>query len=300
MVAPKKVSAALAYALLTLTMAIWGGALVVARGIHELAPPVGLTFWRWLLASLILLPLVWRKLPALKQAGAARLTTLLLLGIFMVLGTTLSVTAVNFTTAINATLINAAQAAMTSSVAFLLLRERLVRAQVAGITCAFIGILVMVFRGDLGQLAQIEFNWGDLIMILAIVSWACYAVLLHRAPGIPSGDVLLFAIAVVGVVTLAPLYALETHFIRDLVPSARTLSGIVYLAIASTVLAIHFWNLAIRAVGASRAAMFVNLVPVFGALFATLFLNERLYGYHLVGGVLVFIGIVLAVRKRFR
>ena len=57
----------LAYALLTLTMAIWGGALVTARGIHELAPPVGLTFWRWLLALCLLLPFVWRKLPALRE-----------------------------------------------------------------------------------------------------------------------------------------------------------------------------------------------------------------------------------------
>lgn len=287
----------LAYVLLTLTMAIWGGALVTARGIHELAPPVGLTFWRWLLALCLLLPFVWRKLPALRECSSSDRRLLVALGLFMVLGTTLSVTAVNFTTAINATLINAAQAAMTAFVAFLVLRERLAPRQVAGIASAFGGMLIMIFRGEFGALLEIEFNWGDLIMISAIVAWAAYAVALHRASDIPSGDVLLFVIAVVGVVTLAPIYVLESLYVRPMTVSGATLSGIVYLAVASTVLAIHFWNLAIRSVGASRAAMFVNLIPVFGALFATAFLGERLFAYHWVGGVLVFTGIALAVRK---
>ena len=286
-----------AYGLLTLTMAIWGGALVTARGIHELAPPIGLTFWRWLLAFAILLPIVWRKLPSLRQGTSSDRSTLVNLGLFMVLGTTLSVTAVNFTTAINATLINAAQAAMTASVAFLVLRERLARRQVIGIVSAFTGVLIMVFRGDVAALLDVEVNWGDLIMIAAIVAWAFYAVTLHRASGVPDGDLLLFVIAAVGVVSLAPLYVLETVALRPMVPSVPTIGGVVYLAVASTVLAIHFWNLAIRSVGASRAAVFVNLIPVFGALFATVFLGERLFAYHFAGGVLVCVGIVLAIRK---
>jgi drug/metabolite transporter (DMT)-like permease len=291
------VSQTIAYLLLTLTMALWGGALVVARGVHDIAPPMALTFWRWLLALLILLPIVWRKLPALKASSGGSILPLLPLSCFMVLGTTLSVTAVNFTTAINATIINAAQAAMTALVAFLVLKERLILRQVLGIACAFIGILVMVFKGDLALLLNVEVNWGDLLMLAAIVSWAVYAVGLHRAKQLPGGDLLLFVISVTGVVCLIPLYAAEAAFARDFRPSPQALGGVLYLAIASTVLAVYFWNLAIRSVGASRAGVFVNLIPVFGAIFAMLFLGERLYPFHIAGAALVFVGIIMAVRR---
>jgi len=289
---------ATAYLLLTITMALWGGALVVARGVHEIAPPMALTFWRWLLAVLILLPLVWRRLPTLRHASSGSLRALVGLSVFMVLGTTLSVTAVNFTTAINATIINAAQAAMTAFVAFVVLKERLVVRQVVGIVCAFVGILVMVFRGDLAMLLHVNVNWGDLIMLAAIVCWAFYAVGLHRAVKLPSGDLLLFVTSVTGVVCLAPLYAAEALLWRGFEFSSGALGGIVYLAVASTVVAVYLWNLSIRSVGASRAGMFVNLIPVFGAVFAMLFLGERLYLFHVAGALLVFVGIVMAVRPR--
>ncbi len=278
-------------------MALWGGALVVARGIHEVAPPMALTFWRWLLALLIMLPIVWRKLPALKAASGGSIMPLLPLSLFMVLGTTLSVTAVNFTTAINATIINAAQAAMTALVAFVVLQERLMLRQALGIACAFIGILVMVFKGDLTLLLRVEINWGDVLMLAAIVSWAAYAVGLHRARQLPGGDLLLFVISATGVVCLLPLYAAEAAFGRHFQASPQALGGVIYLAVASTVLAVFFWNLAIRSVGASRAGVFVNLIPVFGAIFAMLFLGERLYPFHVAGALLVFVGIVMAVRR---
>ncbi|MDH3419029.1 MAG: DMT family transporter [Gammaproteobacteria bacterium] len=286
-----------AYALLVLTMALWGGAIVTARGVYDIAPPVALTFWRWLLAMVLLLPFVWRKLPSFWADSNRSLSALLPLSCAMVLGTTLSVTAVNFTTAINATIINAAQAAMTALVAFVVLQERLVARQIFGIALAFTGILVMVFRGDIALLRSIEFNWGDLLMLGAIVSWAFYAVGLHRERHLPSGDVLLFVISVTGTFMLLPFYVLETAFWRGFVPSAEALGGIVYLSVASTLAAVYFWNVAIRSVGASRASVFVNLLPVFGAIFAMQFLGERLYVFHVAGAVLVFVGIVMAVRR---
>lgn len=286
-----------AYALLVLTMALWGGAIVTARGVYEVAPPVALTFWRWLLAMVMLLPIVWRKLPAFWVDPNRSLAALLPLSCAMVIGTTLSVTAVNFTTAINATIINAAQAAMTALVAFLALQERLTARQISGIACAFTGILIMVFRGDLSLLRSVEFNWGDLLMLGAIIAWAFYAVGLHRERHLPSGDVLLFVISVTGTVMLLPLYVLETLLWRGFVPSAPALSGVVYLTVASTLVAVYFWNVAIRSVGANRASVFVNLLPVFGAVFAMQFLGERLHVFHVAGAALVFAGIVMAVRR---
>ena len=291
------VSRSTAYALLVLTMALWGGAIVTARGVYDVVPPIALTFWRWSLAMVIMLPFVWRKLPAFWADANRSLSVLLPLSCAMVVGTTVSVTAVNFTTAINATIINAAQAAITALVAFFVLQERLVARQVFGIALAFTGILIMVFRGDVSLLLGVEVNWGDVLMLGAVVSWAFYAVGLHREEHLPSGDVLLFVISVTGTVMLLPLYVLETVLWRGFVPSVRGLGGVIYLAVASTLLAVYFWNVAIRSVGASRAGVFVNLLPVFGAIFAMLFLGERLYAFHVIGAVFVFIGIVMAVRR---
>ncbi|HSG65232.1 MAG TPA: DMT family transporter, partial [Gammaproteobacteria bacterium] len=91
--------------------------------------------------------------------------------------------------------------------------------------------------------------------------------------------------------------AVETQWFREFHPSPQAVGAIAYLAVVSTVLAIYFWNVAIRSVGASRAGVFVNLIPVFGAVFAMLFLGERLYAFHIAGALLVFIGIVMAVRR---
>jgi drug/metabolite transporter (DMT)-like permease len=121
---------------------------------------------------------------------------------------------------------------------------------------------------------------------------------LHRARRLPSGDVLLFVMSVVGAVCLLPLYAVETAYLREFHTSGQAVGAILYLAVASTVLAIYLWNVAIRSVGASRAGVFVNLIPVFGAVFAMLFLGERLYAFHVAGGLLVFVGIVMAVRRQ--
>jgi len=277
-------------------MALWGGALVIARGIAVLAPPMGVTFWRWLIALLILLPFVWRKLPSL-TANNRSIFALLPLACFMVVGTTLSVAAVNYTTAINATIINAAQAAMIAVVAFVLLRERLIPRQILGVVLAFSGILVMVFKGELALLLSVDVNWGDVLMLGAIVAWARYAVGIHRAKDLPDGDVLLFYIAVVAVACLLPLYIVEARYVREINPTPTAIAGIAYLAVGSTVLAIFLWNLSIRSVGASRAGMFVNLIPVFGAVFAMVFLGERLYPYHIAGALFVAVGIVMAVRQ---
>jgi len=143
---------------------------------------------------------------------------------------------------------------------------------------------------------RLEFSVGDPIMLIAVISWALYAVGLHRTEDLPDGDVLLFIISCVGMLIGLPLYVLEGIHARPFEPNAGGLLAIVYLAVGSTLLAVYLWNLSIRSVGANRAAIFVNLIPVFGALFAIVFIGERLFGYHVAGAALVFFGIFMAVR----
>ncbi len=279
-------------------MALWGSSLVVARAAHEIVPPLAFTFWRWAIAVLVLLPIVWRKLPGTLPYLRRFWRSLSLLCGVMVIGTTFSVIAVNYTTAINASLINGSQPFATALVAFLVVRERLSLRSGLGIFAAFSGILVMISHGRPQLLLDLAVNIGDLVMVVAVVAWALYAVEIHRQPEHPGGIVLLFFIACTGLITMLPFYIVETIYVREFVPSRDGVAAIVYLSIAATLLAVYLWNLAIRSVGATHAALFLNLIPVFGAAFAMLFLGESLHSFHLIGAALVFLGIAITVRDR--
>jgi len=265
-------------------MALWGSSLVVTRAVYEIVPPFALTFWRWVVAVLVLLPIVWRKLPGAMPLVRRTWRKLALLCGFMVIGATFSVVAVNYTTAINASLINGSQPLATALVAFLVMRERLTLGSGLGILAAFVGLLVMISHGSPLLLLNMAVNVGDLMMLIAVIAWALYSVELHRQPEHPSGDVLLFLIACTGLITVLPLYIAETIFVREF--------------IVASLLAVYLWNIVIRSVGATHAALFLNLIPVFGAVFAILFLGEHLYAFHVIGAALVFLGILMAVRDR--
>jgi len=204
---------------------------------------------------------------------------------------------VNFTTAINATVINATQPALTALVAFIVAHERLSLIQALGIAAAFLGVIVMISQASLGVILQLDINVGDLVMLGAAICWSLYAVELHRTTHLPSPDVLLFLIACTGLVLALPFYLIEHAFLRTFQTTPVTLSAVAYLGLGSTVLAVYLWNVAIRSVGANRAAIFLNLIPVFGASFAIIFLGERLFEYHVIGGCLVLAGIYFAVQK---
>lgn len=293
----RTIGPALASGLAVTCMVIWGTPPVVARALSIGVPPIALSFSRWLIAGLVLLPFVWRRLPREWPSLKQHWKSLLLLASFMVAGSSLSVTAVYFTTATNAVLVNASQPAITALIAWLVAKERLTGRQGIGVGLAFCGIVAMISRADWSVLATLDINVGDLIMLGAVVGWSLYAVHLHRRDDAPSGEMLLFVIAVVGTLVLGPMYLIEAAIVGPFELRPAYLTAMVYLALFPTLLATYCWNLAIGALGANRAAVFINLIPVFGALFAMIFLGESLYAYHVLGAALVFLGILFATRR---
>ncbi|MBH98856.1 MAG: hypothetical protein CMM56_10465 [Rhodospirillaceae bacterium] len=287
----------IAYIFLIINMALWGGALVVARSVYEMAPPMALTFWRWVVAVLVLLPFVARSLRRELPLKSEAKQSIYWICITMAIGTSLSLVAVNYTTAINATVINATQPAVTAVAALFLLREKLTKLQTLGIFSAFFGILIMASQASINRLLQMDINIGDIVMLGAVISWSLYAVELHRASYLPSYGVLLFLTACTGVVIGLPLYLIEENFFRSMKINWETITGVLYLSIGSTVIAVSLWNLSIRAIGANRASIFLNLIPVFGAIFAIKFLEEKLYIYHIIGGSLIIAGILFALQN---
>jgi drug/metabolite transporter (DMT)-like permease len=286
-----------AYLLLTATVFLWAVGVVIARWVHDEIPLIGLSFWRWCAAVVFLLPFVWRDLIARSALVKKYLPLLAIQGMLIVGSGTLLFYALNFTTAINATLVNATQPVLTVVLAWMVLNDRLNRIQIIGIVCAFTGVGIMVTRASWSVLAQLDFNIGDMLVILAICGYALYAINIRKLPGELGTFPALFVILVSGSLLLLPFYMAETVYLKPVIVSFKLISIIMILALLVSILSISMWNTANAVAGPGRAAIFVNLMPVYGSILAILFLGEKLYLYHVAGALLVCAGIFLVVRK---
>lgn len=294
---PRGAGAVAGYAMLAGAMLFLACNHVIGRSVRADIPPLGLNFWRWCLAALVLAPFVGRGV----RASAARLRAhwrdVALLGTLMIGSTGLVLVALNFTTAINVSLLNALQPALTVLLARLFLHEVLSARQGFGVLAALLGMLVMITKADWAVLRGLQVNGGDLIALVAMVGFSSYAINLRRLPaefGLVEG---LFWIIVAGCAALAPFYLLESIVYRPMPFTVQSLTVVATLAIMVSILFMLLWNAGNRRIGPSRAAVFINLVPVFGAILAVVFLGERIAAYHFAGAVLVAIGIWLVVRR---
>lgn len=289
----------LPYVLLLLATIFWSGNNIVARVTVQEVPPFSLTFWRVTLALLILapfaLPGVFRQWPVIKRHWKM-ITFLGLMGV-----PTFNLflnSAVQFTTAVNASLINGGTPALTVLLAWVIYREGFGWRMLTGMLIAFGGITAIVIQGDLGVLRAFSFNPGDLLMLPAIVSWAVYTLALRHKPTGLDGLPFLMMMMVVSMPVLAAFYAIDLVGGRTFALTTNNAISIGYIALFPALLAFAFWNRGIAAVGAARGVQLQYLMPVWGALGGVFFLTEPFQRYHLVGIVLIFVGVFLATRRR--
>ena len=282
---------------LTLASAAFAFAHVVGRGVHAEAPPVGLSFWRWLLGAFIMLPLIYPGLKAKAPTIRKHIGSLTLLGGIMILSATCLMIGLNFTTAINASVINAIQPVFTVLMAMLFLRDRLRLSQSCGVALGLIGVTAMITRIDLAALFHLQFNVGDILILLGSMGYSLYAINLRKIPEDLSTSEALFMIIVTGCVIVFPFYVIETLVYKPVPFSATAISAIVAMSLVSTVFGTLMWNLGNQLIGPSRAGMFINLIPVFAAIMAILFLDERLHLYQVICAAIICAGIFLVLRR---
>jgi len=290
------------YLLVTLAPLFWSGNFVLGRALADVIPPIALSFWRWALALLIVLPFTLPRV--LAQAGLIRrhlgvLTLLGLLGVanfntFVYLG-------LQTTTATNAVLLQSTTPVLIVALSYLLLREAVSLRQALAILVSLLGVGTIVLQGEPARLAGLALNRGDLWVLAAVLSWALYSVCLRWRPAQIEPLVFLTATIAAGVLVLLPLYLWELSRGGGFALNAVSLGAVGYVALFPSVLAYVFWNRAVAELGASRTGQFLHLMPVFGTLLAVLLLGERMRGYHLLGIALIAGGIWLAaVRGRLR
>lgn len=285
------------YLLLTLANLFWAGNWIVGRGMRDDVPPIALSFWRWVIALACLLPLAWPYLKrdrALLRAGWRWLVLLGILG--TCLYNALTYLGLQRTEAINGLLLNSFIPVVIVALAWACQGKRLRGSEALGIAISFTGVLAIVARGDPRNLLLLTLNIGDVWILLSVIAWAAYTLLLPRRPAVHP-LAFLFAIAAIGTLATLPLYLFELSTGRHIIHSTESWLAIAYAGVFPAFLGFIFWNKGVEQVGASRAGLFIHLLPAFGILLAALFLGERLLGFHFAGIALIFGGIYLTTRE---
>lgn len=286
------------YLLLTLTPFFWSCNWIIGRALYEDIPPMGMTFFRWFFAVLILAPFALPRLRRDWPIVRANFKTLLMLGSIGVgMHNALAYLGLNYTTATNGVILNSCIPVMIIAMAWLFFRERLRPLQLAGVAVSLCGVLAILSQGSLEALTGFRLNGGDLLVILSMAMWSLYTILLRRRP--PGIDMLsfLFVLAVIGDLVVLPFWVGEMAFGLHIAWTAGTVAALLSVALFSSVLAYIFWNRGVEQVGAQVAGLFLHLMPVFGVVLAWLFLDERLHLYHVAGIALILTGIALTTRR---
>jgi drug/metabolite transporter (DMT)-like permease len=285
------------YLLLSLTILFWAGNVVVARAVVQDVPPVTLAQIRWVGAFLILLPFAYpalrRDWPAIR-AGFPMLTLLALTGI--TLYNTIAYWGLQYTQALNASLMQSTAPLLIAIWSLVLFREPLTARQTLGLAVSLAGVLAIVTRGDLALLLRLDLNIGDIAVLGGLAIYGLYTALLRRRPPVAPLSFLAVTIGW-GAVLLVPAWIVETFAAgRAVVLSPLAVFALVYVVLFPSVLAFLFFNRGVELVGANRAGPIFHLFPLFGAILSILFLGERLAPFHALGAVLILTGVTVASR----
>jgi drug/metabolite transporter (DMT)-like permease len=285
------------YLLLSLTALFWAGNAIIGRAAAGHIPPVTLSFIRWSGAFLIVLPFAWRHMiqdwPAVREKlGLMIVISVAGIGAF----NTLQYFALERTQALNALLLQSSGPLFVAIWSLMLLGIRLTGAQAAGILISLTGVLVILLKGDITAISDIQFNSGDLLFILALAIFGYYSVMSLKRPDIHSLSFVGFTFGF-GATCLVPFFIWELLSRAPMQINAANLLSLVYVAVFPSTLAYLCFNRGVQMIGANRAAPVFHLIPVFGSAMAIVFLGEQLHLFHLVGYALVLGGVFLAARK---
>lgn len=285
------------YVLLAFAPLCWAGNMVVGRAVRGEIPPLSLNWWRWVIAAAILLALTW---PALWRQSALIRRHWKLVVLLAITGLTAFHSAIYIgltrTTAINSALIVGMGPALIVPLARLILGERITPLQALGVAVSTAGAVTVIMRGELAILLGLEFNTGDLWIVLASALWATYSVLLKKKPAGLDVMALTTAVVVTGALLTTPLYLWEIARGLTVPFTARSVAALGYVSVFAGVLAYIAWNRGVGMVGPNKAGLFLHLLPVYGALLAALLLGERLQLYHAAGFALIVAGLTLTTR----
>ena len=277
----------------------WAGNFNIGKvAFLENISPFTLAFLRWTLVWIILLPFTYKEILNLKSIIIKNFKFIFLLGLSSVfLYSALTYKALNYTQVINASLFNTAVPATIILVCFLLKIEKTNIFQLSGLLISTLGILAIVTKLDLNILLSLNFNKGDLLMIVAIISWGVYSALLKKRNFEISLLALVQITCTFGLIMLAPAFLVELNQGQSVDINLHLLYILLYVAIFPSIGSYYCWSGAVSIIGANRAGIFLSLIPLFSTLFAIILFDEKFLFFHLIGTILIIIGLFLSNKK---
>lgn len=270
---------------------IWAGNTVISKISAGLIAPEDISFYRWVLAALLMSPFLARPTWALRAQIRPYLGKILVLALLgMVLFQSLAYFAAATSSATSMGIITSLMPLLTLLLSIQLLSEPPTVGTVAGGVLSLLGLAVLIGRGHPLALFDNGVVVGDLLMLLATVSYGLYGVMLRRWALPLKTWQLLYMQVLMAVLLLFPGFVLGHHSPIN----GENLPILLYAGIAASIISQFLWMRGVAHLGASRCSIFVNLMPIFTVIIAVLALGEDLHGYHAVGGAITLAGVLMA------
>ncbi|MBW8903011.1 MAG: DMT family transporter, partial [Bradyrhizobium sp.] len=286
-----------AYLLLAVASLCWSGNHLMGRAIAGHVPPLAISTLRWLLAAALVYPFVRKQLSVDWPLIRERLGVLIYLSLLggAVFGA-LQFVGLQFTTALNVSVLNSLAPLFIAAASAVMFRDRLTTGQAVGIAVSLGGVLAIITKLDAGVLAHLSFNIGDLVILANMLLWGIYSASLRWRPRIHPFS-FMFIFALISGIAMLPAMAWEytTGFVLQ--PTPLTFFAITFVTLFSTITAFVCWTRGVELIGPNWAGVFLHLVPIYSALLTGVLLGEALMGYHVVGFALILLGVTCAARR---
>ena len=290
-----------AYIFLILATLFWSGNFIVgkAASLFEI-PPFTLNFYRWTFAWLILAPFTLKEIFKKKSYILNNIKLILILGITSItVFNSIVYYSLNFTQVISGVLMISTIPVMIIFFCWVFKIEKTNFYQLLGVLFSLMGVVVIVTNADADKLLNLNFNKGDLWMVVAMLSWAMYSAVLRKKKFKLSQISLLQTIISAGLILLLPAYLIEMalgYRVNIHLPFILTLT---YVVLFPGLASFFFWIKGISIIGSNRSGIFLHLMPIFSTIMAMLIFKEKFMTFHLIGAILIITGIILSSKRRY-
>ena len=177
------------------------------------------------------------------------------------------------------------------------IKEKISNAKIIGILTIILGVLILISKGSLQSLLQIQFAIGDLLMLIACLFFASYTILVRLKPKELPSKVFLFSIFVLGVLFLFPFYFVEHLYYKKVVFDSTTIFATTYVGIFASLVSYYLWNEAITLIGTQKTALIYYLIPVFSGILAYFFLDQAIVLTQIISMGIIITGLLLTNKK---
>ena len=288
-----------AYLYLFLTVTFWAGNFIVGKlaSFYDV-PPFSLNFYRWFFAWLILAPFTIPEIIEKKEYILKNYKLFIILGVTSItIFNSIVYYSLNFTQVISGVLMISTIPVMIMLFSSILKIEKTNIFQIIGVIFSFAGVIMIITKADIQILKNLDFNKGDITMVVAMFSWALYSTLLKRQKYEISQISLLQVVITFGLLFLIPIYFIEYQIGSRIILEKPFILILSYVVLFPGLASFLLWIKGISLIGANRSGVFLHLMPILSAIMAMIFFNEKFMFYHMLGACFIIIGILLSNKK---